>query len=91
VGVIIPSVSSGASPSAQQLASLVEQIRTARAPAIFLETGANPQLAQQVASETGMKVITSLFSHSLTPSDGAAPSYLEMMRYNVRAIVEALK
>ena len=90
-GVIIPSVSSGASPSAKQLASLIEQIRTAGAPAIFLETGANRQLAEQVASETGIKVITSLFSHSLTAPEGAAPTYLEMMRYNVRAIVEALK
>ena len=90
-GVIIPSVSSIASPSVQQLASLVEQIRASKAPAIFLEAGANPQLAEQIASETGVKVITSLFSHSLTPSDGAAPTYVEMMKYNVRAIVEALK
>jgi ABC-type Zn uptake system ZnuABC Zn-binding protein ZnuA len=91
IGTIIPSVSTGATPSAQQLARLVDHIQKTRAKAIFLETGANPQLAQQVASETGVKVITSLFSHSLTSSDGAAPTYIEMMHYNVRAIVEALK
>ena len=49
IGTIIPSVSTGSSPSAQQLAQLVDQIKATGAPAIFLETGANPQLAEQVA------------------------------------------
>ena len=47
VGAVIPSVSSGASPSAQQMAQLVEHIKATGAPAIFLETGSNPQLARQ--------------------------------------------
>ena len=78
------------SPSAQQLARLVDRIKAARAPAIFLETGANPQLAK-VAQETGVKVVTELYSHSITPPGGPAPTYIAMMQYNVRAIVAALK
>ena len=91
IGAIIPSVSSGASPSAQQIAGLVEQIRQAGAPAIFLETGANSQLAEQIASETGVQVVTGLYSHSLTEPAGPAPTYIEMMKYNTRLIVSALK
>ncbi len=91
VGTVVPSVSSGASPSAQQLAQLVDQIRTTGAPAIFLETGINPQLAQQVAAETGVAVVTDLYSHSITPPDGPAPTYIDMMRHNVQAIVAALQ
>ncbi len=91
VGAVIPSASSSASPSAQQLAGLVDQIRQSGAPAIFLETGTNSQLAEQVARETGAKVVTGLFTHSITEPGGPAPSYLAMMRYNVTAIVEALK
>ena len=90
-GSILPSFSTGASPSAQELAQLVEHIRELHAQAIFLETGANPQLAQQIAEETGIQVITELYSHSLTGPDGDAPNYIEMMKFNVGTIVAALK
>jgi len=91
IGTIVPSVSSGASPSAQQLARLVERIKATGAPVIFLETGTNPQLAQQVARETGVAVVTGLHTHSVTAPGGPAPTYVEMIRYNTRAIVEALR
>ena len=91
VGTVIPSVSTGASPSAQQLASLVDHLKATRAPAIFLETGANPQLANQLAQETGITVVNDLYTHSVTESSGNAPTYIDMMRYNVQKIVEALK
>lgn len=90
-GTIIPSTSTSAAPSAQQLAALIEHIRKTGAQAIFLETGANPQLAQQVARETGIKVVTDLYTHSTTVAGGAAPTYIDMMRVNVKAIVDALK
>lgn len=91
IGTIIPSASTGSSPSAQQLVQLVDEIRRTNAPAIFLESGSNPQLAEQVARETDVKVIGDLYTHSISPPDGAAPSYLDMMMYNTRTIVEALK
>ncbi len=91
VGAIVPSITSGAAPSAQELAALIDQIRSSGAPAIFLETGTNPQLADQIASETGVKVISDLYTHSLSFPDGPAPTYIGMMKYDVTAIVEALK
>ena len=91
VGAVIPSVSTGASPSAQQMAQLVEHIRATGAPAIFLETGTNPQLARQLAQEVGIKVVTELFTHSITEANGPAPTYIDMMKYNVKAIVDGLK
>jgi len=90
-GTVIPSTSSEASPSARQMAALIDQIRKTGATAIFLETGANPQLASQIAQETGAKVITNLYTHSITPSGGDAPGYIEMMKHNVDLIVGALK
>jgi len=91
IGAIIPSVSTGASPSARDLAELVDAIQTSGAPAVFLETGSNPQIAEQLASETGIKVITDLYTHSLSQPGGPATTYLDMMRYNTRLIVDALK
>jgi manganese/iron transport system substrate-binding protein len=91
VGAIIPSVSTEASPSAQELARLADQIKATGAPAIFLEMGSNPQLADQLAGETGIKVVTGLLTHSISAPDGPAPDYLSMMRYDVNTIVSALR
>ncbi len=91
IGAVVPSFSTGASPSAQQLARLVEQIKATRVPAIFLEAGSNPQLAEQIAQETGAKVVAKLYTESLTDANGPAPTYIAMMRYNTRVIVEALR
>lgn len=91
VGAILPSVSTGAAPSAEQMAALIEKIRTSGAKAIFLETGADRRLADQISRETGVKVITDLYTHSVTEPGGNAPTYLAMMKYNTTRIVEALK
>ncbi len=61
IGTIIPSVSTEAAPSARQIARLVDRVRAAHAPAIFVEPETNTQLAQQVARETGVKVVTDLY------------------------------
>lgn len=91
VGAIIPSVSTSASPSAQELANLSNQIKATHTTAIFLEVDANPQLAEQVARETGIQVVTGLITHSVTGPDGKAPTYIDMMKYNTLLIVSALK
>ena len=90
-GTILPSVSTDASPSAQELARLVDQIRLVGVKAIFLETGSNPQLARQVAQETGVKVISDLNTHSITAPGGKAPNYIDMIKLDVQVIVAALK
>jgi ABC-type Zn uptake system ZnuABC Zn-binding protein ZnuA len=87
IGTIIPSVSTVSSPSAQQLVQLIEAIKKTRAPAIFLESGTNPKMAEQVAREAGVKLIIDLYTHSPPLPDG----YVGMMRYNTQAIVDALK
>jgi len=90
VGAVIESFSSDASPSAEQMAGLVEQIKLHEAPAIFLDAADSPALAQQIAAETGVNVVSDLHLESLT--DGPpAPTYIEMMRDNVTKIMEALK
>ena len=90
VGTIIESFSTDASPSAQQMAELIDQIRQSEAPAIFLDASDNPALAQQVAAETGVNVITDLHLESLTEGPPAG-TYIDLMKYNVSKIVDALK
>ena len=90
IGTIVPSVSTEAAPSARQIARLVDRVRAAHAPAIFVEPETNPQLALQVARETGVKVVTDLYLETLTDKDGPAPTYMKMMRHNVTRIVATL-
>lgn len=90
VGSVLESFSSDASPSAQQMAMLIDEIKASGAPAIFLDAGDNPALAQQIADETGVRVITDLHLESLTDGVPAA-TYIDMMKYNVTQIVDALK
>ena len=90
IGAIVPGVSSDASASAQQMASLIDQIKASSAPAIFLDKVENPALAQQIADETGVKVVEDLHLESLTDGPPAA-TYIDMMKHNVTQIVVALK
>ena len=87
IGTVIPSTSSEASPSAQQMAALIDRIKEKGVKAIFLETGANPQLAEQIAQETGAQVITNMYTHSITAANGEAPTYIEMMKHNVSLLL----
>jgi zinc/manganese transport system substrate-binding protein len=91
IGAVIPSVTNEASPSAKQMADLIQTIKSSGAPAIFLDISENPNLAQQIASESGAKVVTSLYVETLSPAAGPAPTYIEMMKYDVALIVGALK
>lgn len=91
VGTVLPSVSTGAAPSAEQMTTLIEKVRASGAKAIFLETGADRRLADQIAQETGATVVTGLYTHSVTEPGGKASTYLSMMKYNTTLIVDALK
>ena len=89
-GAVIPSLSTDAGTSAKELAALIEVIKTSGAPAIFLGEVENPDLANQIAAETDVRVVDNLHLESLTVGAPAA-TYIDMMKHNVNQIVEALK
>lgn len=89
IGALIPSVSTEASPSAQELAALEDAIRAYGVKAIFIEEIGSQQLAEQVSRDTGVRLI-SLY-HDLGPAGSEVDTYLNYMRYNVTQIVQALK
>jgi zinc/manganese transport system substrate-binding protein len=91
IGAVIPSVTSESSPSAQQMADLIQTIKSSGAPAIFLDISENQNLARQIASESGARVVTDLYVETLSAPDGPAPTYIEMMKHDVTVIVQALR
>jgi zinc/manganese transport system substrate-binding protein len=90
IGAVIPSVTTDASPSAQQLASLIDTIKKSSARVIFLDIGENQNLAEQISSETGTKVVTGLYVESTSGAAGPAPTYIDMIKYDVTTILAAL-
>ncbi len=91
VGTVIPSVTSGDTPTARQLTELIAAIRRTGVKTIVVDSGENPRLAQQVAAETGITVVDDLLDHSLTPPGGPAPTYVDMMKYDTLRLVEAMR
>lgn len=90
IGALIPAYSTTAQASSRELAALAEKIEALDVPAVFVSVSANPRLAEQIASETGVAVVP-LYIGSLSPPDGPAADYLSFMRYDVGAIVAALR
>lgn len=90
IGAIIPGYSTLAEPSARELAALQDAILAAGAPAIFVGEALNANLAQRVAEDTRTQLVF-VYTGSLSAADGPAATYLQMMRYNVKAIVAALR
>ena len=89
VGTVIPSLSTMAAPSAQELAALQQQIAQEGLKAILVGTTVNPSVAQQIADDTG-GVVTTIYTDSLSDKSGPAATYMDMMRYNLAQIVAAL-
>lgn len=77
-------------PSAQQITQLIDRIRAAGLPAIFVDTTINPRLIEQVAADSGARVAGALYVDSLGPTGSDGDSYIKMMRWNVTQIVDAL-
>jgi ABC-type Zn uptake system ZnuABC Zn-binding protein ZnuA len=91
VGTVFIGASELASPSAGEMAALVDTIQDQGAQAIFVETTVSDELASVVADEVGYEVgVYRLYSGSLGESGSGADSYVGMMRANVDAIVAGL-
>ena len=57
--------------------------------AVFVGTTVNPQVAERLAGDLGIRVVP-VYTGSLSAADGPAASYVALMRYDVQALVEAL-
>ncbi len=91
VGAVIPSVGSGGQPSAQELAALSDLIRSEGVKAIFSEAEVNPNVARQLANDTGVRIVEGLYADSLGEDGSGAETVDGMLLFNARKIAEALK
>jgi zinc/manganese transport system substrate-binding protein len=83
-------VSTESEASAQDVAKIIRQIQAKHIPAVFMENITDHRLLDQIASETSARIGGELYTDALSPSDGPAPTYLDMFRHNIGALSAAL-
>ena len=83
-------VSTEAEVSARDVARIITQIRKQKIPAVFLENVTDDRLLKRIGAESGARIGGTLYSDALTDEKGPAPTYIDMMRHNVKQLAEAL-
>jgi zinc/manganese transport system substrate-binding protein len=83
-------VSTEAEASAKDIAAIISQIKKQKVAAVFLENVTDPRQMQQIAQETGAKIGGMLYSDALTDANGDAPTYIDLIRHNLRQLASAL-
>jgi ABC-type Zn uptake system ZnuABC Zn-binding protein ZnuA len=90
VGTVIPGLDTQSEPSAKEVAQLIDTIKSEGVTVIFAENTVSPTLADQLASEAGIKVVDTLYSDSLGDANSGAATYIELMQSDTIKIVDAL-
>jgi zinc/manganese transport system substrate-binding protein len=83
-------VSTESEASARDIAGIISQIKASKIPAVFLENISDPRLMQRIAAESAASIGGTLYSDSLTDEKGEAPTYIDMVRHNIKALTSAL-
>ncbi|MBX2876290.1 MAG: zinc ABC transporter substrate-binding protein [Saprospiraceae bacterium] len=82
--------STDAEVQTSDMVRLNKVIKSSKVPAVFIETTVNPKLLQQLANDNDIEIGGLLYSDSIGDKESPAPTYLDMLRYNTKTIVEAL-
>lgn len=83
-------VSTDSEASAADVAGLVRQMRERAVLGVFAENISDSRLVQRIADEAGLEIAGTLYSDALSPPDGPAPTYLDLMRHNLTALRSGL-
>ena len=84
-------VSTESEASARDVARIITQVRKLKIPAVFLENVTDPRLIERIAKESGARVGGKLYSDALTDGKGDAPSYIDLIRHNIKQFTVALQ
>lgn len=88
--IAIEGISTEAEPSPRTLARVAKEATKDGIRTVFLENMTDPRLAQALAREAHLTVGPKLYSDSLSPPDGPAPTYVELLRYNTKQLVASM-
>ncbi|NJK90649.1 MAG: metal ABC transporter substrate-binding protein [Blastochloris sp.] len=73
----------------QQIQAVIDTVRANKIPVVFSESTISDKPMRQVAKETGARYGGVLYVDSLTDAKGPVPTYLKLLEYNAKVIVDA--
>ncbi len=73
-------------PSAADLTRLTDQIRREHVKALFLDSITDPRAMERISKETGAVIGGTLYGDALSPPDGEAGTYIEMIRHDISTL-----
>jgi zinc/manganese transport system substrate-binding protein len=83
-------ISTEAEATPKTVGRLIDQIRKEKITAVFIENMTDGRLVERIAKETGVRPGGELYADALSPKGGPAPTYVAMVRYNVRLLTKAM-
>jgi len=83
--------STEAEASANDVASLIQQLKNEQIHTYFIENQTDPRLVKQIAAATGAKSGGELYPEALTKSNGDAPTYVAAFTHNVETIIASMR
>jgi ABC-type Zn uptake system ZnuABC Zn-binding protein ZnuA len=78
-------------PSAGELAALVQAIKAQHVKAIFSESQFSPKLTNTIAGEAEVAIVSDLYTDTLGDASSGVTTYIDMLRFDMQEVVEALK
>ena len=82
--------STEAEPGARDIAGIITRIKASGASAVFPENISDERLIRRISAETGASIGGTLYTDSLTDEKGNAPTYIALVRHNIRTLTSAL-
>lgn len=83
-------VNSDAEGTPRQIREVIGFVQTNEVPTVFCESTVNPSAQEQVALATGAELAGPLYVDSLSGPQGPVPTFLDLLRYDIKVITEGL-
>lgn len=88
--VYLWAINSDAGASPQQIAKVIDIVKSNKIPAVFCESTVAADIQEGVASASGAEMGGVLFVDSLSGPEGPASTYLTLLEHTVKTIIEGL-
>ncbi|WP_104118105.1 metal ABC transporter substrate-binding protein [Arthrobacter sp. B1805] len=83
-------VNADAEGTPRQIREVIGFVEENGVPTVFCESTVNPSAQEQVALATGAELGGMLYVDSLSEADGPVPTFLDLIRHDLRTITEGL-
>ncbi len=81
-------INADANGTPQQVAKVIDAVKEYDIPTVYCESTVSTKPMEQVADESGATFGGTFYVDSLTEADGDAPTFLDLLTYNTKTLIE---